>query len=262
MHHTRWTQCAATAALVSLCFLGSLSIPSSGRGADVQDAFVKAIEANDLDAARSAVAQGADVNRPGPFHRTALHRAASHAPEAIVAWLLEQGADPNARDDDGRTPLHLALDGAWATRLLQAKADPHLVDHKGNSPLHTAAELDEPSMAQVLVEAGVPVDVRNQAGLTPLHFAACQGQRRVAEFLLDRGADINAATTADYQYKWTYVGWDAKGMETLVPQGSTPTALARGKHRSNKWVTGSYRAFAEFLVSRGASEPKWWQFWR
>lgn len=262
MHHPSRIRFAATATLLSLCGLVSWAVPSSGIGADVQDLFVKAIEANDLAAAKSAVERGAEVNRPGPFHRTALHRATYHAPDAIVEWLLAQGADPNAQDDDGRTPLHLASAGSTATLLLRAKADPHLVDHNGNSPLHTAAELQQPGMAQVLVEAGIPVDVRNQAGLTPLHFAALQANRRVAEYLLDHGADINAKTAADYRYKWTYVAWDVKGMEELVPEGVTPIAYARKKHRSHRWVDGKYHNFAEFLASRGAVEAKWWQFWR
>jgi ankyrin repeat protein len=259
-HHSR-ILLATTAILLSCCFVGR-AIPASEMGTDVQVTLANAVKANDLAAVKAAIEQGADVNLPGPFHRTVLHRAAYYSPQPVVEWLLKEGADPNARDDDGRTPLHLASGGTSASLLLKAKADPRLVDHKGNSPLHTAAEWEQPDMARVLIEAGVPVDVRNHAGLTPLHFAALQANRRVAEYLLQQGADINAKTTAQYSYKWTYIAWDVKGMEELVPEGATAISCARKKHRSHRWVDSKYRLFAEMLAKHGAIESTWWQFWR
>ena len=52
---------------------------------------------------------GADPNARDEDGSTPLHRAAFHnANPEILTALLERGADPNARDEDGSTPLHRA----------------------------------------------------------------------------------------------------------------------------------------------------------
>lgn len=52
-----------------------------------------------------------------------LHIAAERGNEAMVKFLIEQGGEPNAKDDMGWTPLHLAVEQghqAIACRLLEA----------------------------------------------------------------------------------------------------------------------------------------------
>lgn len=61
---------------------------------------------------------------------------------AIVQLLLRAGADPQAVDNEGVTPLHLS---AWnsnpvvTAHLLAAGADPNALDNEGYTPLHHAA---------------------------------------------------------------------------------------------------------------------------
>ena len=50
---------------------------------------------------------GADVNY-APRYGTALHNAAAHGNEEIAAYLIAQGAEVNALDNEGETPLFLA----------------------------------------------------------------------------------------------------------------------------------------------------------
>lgn len=227
----------------------------------MQQNLLAAIEAGDPDAARRAVAGGADIQQPGEHGRTPLHRAAYVAPVEMVEWLLSLGADANARDADGRTPLHFAISGDTTLRLIDAGADPHAEDLAGTTPLHTAAELQQPGTAQRLLEAGATVDALNHAGLTPLHFSALQGTRAVATLLLGRGADIDARTRDDFSYRWTYLAPDVQGMDYPVRAGSTAVMIARKRHRENRMSSGRYGEFADWLVSRGAIEPPWWKFW-
>ena len=60
---------------------------------------------------RACLAAGADVNARERGGHTPLHLAACcNDNPAVIAALLEAGAEVNARDEDGDTPLHLAYD--------------------------------------------------------------------------------------------------------------------------------------------------------
>lgn len=165
--------------------------------------------------------------------------------------MLAQGANPDARDGDGRTPLHLANQTSAAI-LLRHQADTRLTDRQGNTALHVAAE-DSRGTCRLLVQAGMPVNARNASGLTPLHFAVLAGKTQVAEELVALGGDVNARTVAKYSYKPSFVGWDVQGMESDVPAGATAVSPARQLHRKNRWVSGNrYAELAEYLIGKGA----------
>ncbi len=154
--------------------LGAAFFMSTAHAAvdDLQTQLLDAIRARDVAAVRAALDAGADPNSPAEFARTPLHLAVRESTEA-TELLLSRGANPNAADGDGRTPLHLA-NGDSAALLLKHKANFLALDSKGNSALHTAAESDV-AMCKLLIEMGMPTDVRNNSGLSPLHFAALEG---------------------------------------------------------------------------------------
>lgn len=79
---------------------------------------------------------------------SALHWAVAQSPDdqnqaTCVRVLLDDGADPNARDEGGTTPL---MNAAWfgcvdaVRELLQRGADPHLRDDKNRSARDLASE--------------------------------------------------------------------------------------------------------------------------
>ena len=82
----------------------------TGRAADGADALLQAVRGGDLEAVRSALAAGADVELPDSAdRRTPLMIAAGMGRADIVEALLQAGADVNRRDQAGRTALHLIL---------------------------------------------------------------------------------------------------------------------------------------------------------
>ena len=121
--------------------------------------------------------------------------------------LLALGADPNAGNAWGRTPLLMAADNEAAAvvrALIKAGADPHALSHDGDSPLHNAALFSIPEVITLLAEAGVDVDGMNDDAQAPLLLAVSslghhgspgapeEPRWRTRAFaLLDAGADPN-----------------------------------------------------------------------
>jgi cytohesin len=110
----------------------------------------------------------------------------------VVLALLEAGAELGARDAEGRTPLHVAVESGaeWAVHLLLERgASVHEADSFGVTPLHLAAT---PALAERMLEAGAEIDPMDREGRTPLHRAIAAGRDDVAEHLLGRGASPRA----------------------------------------------------------------------
>lgn len=96
--------------------------------------------------------EGWDVDMREPNTcATPLMPAASNAHLPVIDWLVEHGADVNARDDALWTPLHFgAKSGACVQRLLQAGANPLLEDYEGLRPLRFARTYEDAEAIKLL----------------------------------------------------------------------------------------------------------------
>jgi len=160
----------------------------------------KALVTGSPELVKLLLAKGADPNaRDGQGATPLLKAAASGRNTEVIGLLLAAGADPNALDAQRLTPLHwAAIYNAQALPLLlKAGAMPNAADDDGNTPLHLAPTSRDVASAMALVAAGANVNARNKAGRTPLHMAAyVSGNAATIEFLVAKGASVNAADKA------------------------------------------------------------------
>jgi ankyrin repeat protein len=115
-----------------------------------------------------------------------------------VRTLLGEGADPNARDEDGRTPIFSAVLGSSVGLLgllLESGADVNARDNLGWTCLHFAAQEHLPEIARVLLGRGADVNAPDDDGATPLWRAvqAAYGRNDVIEILRQSGAKDDIA---------------------------------------------------------------------
>jgi ankyrin repeat protein len=143
------------------------------------------------------LARGADVNARNRKGFTPLHEAAGPPGDAaMVGMLLGRGAEIEARDDAGNTPLHLAAEpgesGDIARLLLERGADPNAANNLGCRPIHLAAAYGSKDILEALIAHGADVNAADREGLRPLHMAVTRESTDVVEVLLAHGADVNA----------------------------------------------------------------------
>ena len=114
---------------------------------------------------------------------------------AAAIAQIEAGADVNAAQGDGTTPLHWAvyrLDGELVERLIGAGARVDTSNSFGSSPLAEAINAANTDLVRRLLDAGADVDSANLDGQTALMLAARVGSADIAGALIERGADVNA----------------------------------------------------------------------
>ena len=111
----------------------------------------------------------------------------------IMKQLLARKADPRARNNSGATPLQFAANRRLelALLLLDAGADVNAADANGTTPLHRAAHGGNKAAAQLLLDRGAQVNAEEMGGVTPLLIARDNHDKELESLLSARGGRIN-----------------------------------------------------------------------
>jgi len=126
--------------------------------------------------------------------QTLLHDAAMAGEPELAAVLIRSGADPDAREAEGHTPLYRASTGGVARVLLAAGAAVDIASGPTRgTALHQAARRGCVSVAQALLDHGATIDARDAKYQTPLRRAVNCRQLQIVRLLVRHGADPHLA---------------------------------------------------------------------
>ncbi|TFG63668.1 MAG: hypothetical protein E4H36_05030, partial [Spirochaetales bacterium] len=135
---------------------------------------------------------GADVNAADTGGSTPLHQAAYFGRLEAVKLLLSKGAVIDSKDNGDQTPLSFAVRqgrAETARYLITNGADIHTQSSYNMTLLHWAASSGSVELVNMFLDYGLNLESKNRILETPLHSAASAGRTEVIRVLLSRGAD-------------------------------------------------------------------------
>ncbi|KAH8695922.1 palmitoyltransferase SidR [Talaromyces proteolyticus] len=163
---------------------------------------------------------------------TPLHWAAINNQYAMCRFLLDSGADVNAKGGES-----VATPAMWAAQrchyyivdlLLQRGADPLLTDAQGYNILHLATIDGNAFLVILLLHQGIPVDVTDPQGHTGLMWAAYKGLPVCVDMFLRWGANVNAIDEGGLTpLHWALVKGSYLCIEKILEYGADRTAKTR-----------------------------------
>jgi ankyrin repeat protein len=212
------TASVSWACWVVLCLFLTLGAKSPAPGGEIQKAVFK----GDFNRVVALLKDHPElVENKDSLGQTPLIVAVNHNKPEIMELLLANGADVNARDAKGHTPLILAM---WVynhdkmVRLLLAKgADVNLEDRWKMTALAYAVQEARIADAKILIANDANINV--VSGSSPLFFAVFGMHREMVELLLENGADVNYRMGGWTALSWAKAGSDPKIEALLIKYG-------------------------------------------
>ena len=210
-----------------------------------------AARVGDIEAVRSLLREGADVNAAQGDGMSALHWAAERGDVQMLDVLLYAGAELEAATRIGHyRPLHNAARNGnleAVDRLIAAGADVGAAtDPSGSTPLHLAALSGSGPVIRSLIAAGAEVDAReSEWQQTPLIFAASWNRVDAVVALLEEGADPDLASESMDLVQMGRLEAEAQRRQQDVLKAFT---------NDGEWAPTSGQVQAAVLAGRGAYE--------
>ncbi|MEL6927048.1 MAG: ankyrin repeat domain-containing protein [Cyanobacteria bacterium J06600_6] len=165
---------------------------------------------------------------------------------AIAQQLIENGADVDAKDNEGKTPLFYARIPTIAQLLIDNGADVNTRDRNNKTVLF---EIEDDETLQTLIDNGADVSAKDNKGQTPLFDAENFRGTNKLTTLIKNGADVNAKDK-DNRTPLFFVRYDSAAQE-LVNKGADVNA--KDKNNQTPLFFVKSKRMTEKLIELGAS---------
>ena len=155
--------------------------------------LLEAVSKGNLAVVKELLEKGVNPDATNDKGETPLHIAVKKHFIKITKLLIQSGANINAKDKNNTTPLHIAILKdflGFAKLLLKSGANPNAKNYEGETPLHITVKLEAIEMVALLLKYGAYPNIKNDNGQYPLHIAAENGSIEIAELLLKYGSDL------------------------------------------------------------------------
>lgn len=221
-----------------------------------QELFL-AIDHRDLEEVKTLLKSGADPNAYNGLGFSPLYIASASHQLGTMQALLDAGARVDALSTYGTALTFAAGSGnAPGVKLLLGRgADPSMDRTDGITVLMMAANVGSPDIVGDLLERKVNVNVQDENGTTALAYAARGGFVPVVKALLDAGAEVG---TPDHEGRTALMGAAINGhaevVRMLLKKGGSIDARDAGGRTALMLAAayGDHPAVVEALIAGGA----------
>ena len=128
---------------------------------------------------------------------TPLHTHAGEGRKEVVEILINAGANVNAKNDTGMSPLHNAVTKEVVELLIAEGADVNAKNKHGGTPLHEAAASGHKEIVELLIAEGADVNAKDVNGYTPLDWAIFNKDTETADLLRKHGGKTGEELKAE-----------------------------------------------------------------
>ncbi len=159
----------------------------------------QAVKNGDLDKIKRLLSEGANVNAKDYYGKTPLHYAVDKGYLNIAKYLISKGANVNAKDDYGWTPLYYAFFDAnldMVKYLISKGANVNAKDDYGKTPLHYS-DCRYLDVIKYLIKKGADVNARDKYGHTPLNYV--RGKYNDIRYEIDKNRDLEKSLDLTYE---------------------------------------------------------------
>jgi len=143
-----------------------------------------------LDTTRRLLKTGANVHCRDDQGNTPLHVAVAHAGESFVDLLIKNGSDVHATNIQGKTCLHMIArfgDGEVLEKLIACRVQVNAVDELGSTALHRAVLENDQWLVEGLLRHGADPEAVDFKGCTSLHVGCCSGTKEAVFVMINHG---------------------------------------------------------------------------
>lgn len=201
---------------------------NTSEGVDKKSALHYATEYGAGDILDFLLSSGANINIQDNQGDTPLHIAVKTNQPAIVQKLLDAGADPNSRNTLSATPIFYASEEV-IPMLISKGADVNAKDKMGWTPIHAFVNKNRFKSTRILLKTPKrQINERESMGNTPLHLAAMKGFGELTKLLIENGASVDEINNARKTPIQVAIGESKSMLEKLTQKwgGFTKTDMA------------------------------------